>query len=368
MKLLINKSVIETAATDLARVIAQRNAIPILADIMCEVHGDTMTMTANDAEVMLKTTVPLEQSDGDGCFCVLAMRLTQALAPLPNQTLTITIDNDQNQMHIRHSRGETFFPIDNHNEYPTLADDANSNPVALDATALCNALKVTQWATALDELRKQLCGVYLNTVPEGLDVVATDGKCLVRYRLSDITQQVSVIIPKKVVKILLSILGDGGVTLTVGSKTGRISTARYTLTFLQIDARYPNYESVIPKEAPLTAELNRVEAISSIRCVMPFSDTTLGMLRVSLEDGKMNVSGQDTMFACGAEGNASVQYQEQNISIGLHGGLLLNTLTNIPAEQLRLRMTDAQHPLVIEPLEQPQGCNIMMMVMPMRLD
>ena len=368
MKLKVNKTVLEGAATDLARVIAQKNSMPILADILCEVHDGEMRMTANDTEIMLSTSVRLEECDGNGTFAVLAMRLTQALSPLPDQTLTITIDNDQKQMRIQHSRGETFFPIDDAAEYPFILKDSQDKAVTLNAVAVKEALRVTQWATALDELRKQMTGVYLNTVPEGLDVVATDGKCLVRYRLNDLTEQCSVILPKKVVKILLSILVDGEMTLLIGNKTACITADGYQLTFVQIDARYPNYNAVIPKQTILEAELNRTEAMSSIRCVMPFSDVQLGLLKVSLEDGKMNVAGNDMNFACGATGNASVLFQGEATSIGLHGGLLLNTLNNIPSEQLRIRMTDSQHPLIIEPNQQPAGCDILAMVMPMRLD
>lgn len=368
MKLKLDKSVLEGAANDLVKVIAQRNSMPILSDILCEVRDGMLTMTASDTEVMATTSIRLLECDGEGRFAVLAMRLPQALGPLPEQQLTINVDTEQGQMQIMHERGETFFPIDNADEYPFIKEDSDTTAVTLNAMALREALRVSQWATALDELRKQMCGVYLNTVPEGMDVVATDGKCLVRYRLLGETAPCSVILPKKVVKILMSILYDGDATIEIGTKTAVITTNDYRLVFTQIDARYPNYNSVIPNDTTLEAEMNRAEAISSIRCVSPFCDTSLGMLKVSLENGKMKVSGNDTLFACGATGNAAVQYQGEATAIGLHGSLLLNILTNIPSEELRVRMTDPQHPLIIEPKIQPAGCDILTMVMPMRMD
>lgn len=74
MKLKVNKTVLEGAATDLARVIAQKNSMPILADILCEVHDGEMRMIANDTEIMLSTSVKLEECDAAGTFAVLAMR------------------------------------------------------------------------------------------------------------------------------------------------------------------------------------------------------------------------------------------------------------------------------------------------------
>lgn len=110
MKFIISKTALEMAVKNICRVINPKNALPILADILCMVDEErkTITMTGSDAEAWLTYQVALQECEGGGPFCIGADLLRDALAELTEQPLTIlaTTESD-NRFTLKHESGTT---------------------------------------------------------------------------------------------------------------------------------------------------------------------------------------------------------------------------------------------------------------------
>ena len=166
MKLIVKKSSLEVCVKNLVRVINTKNALPILGDILFDVNetAKTARLTASDSEVTLSTEVILDECEGGGRFCVGATTLAAMLAEVSEQPVTITATTESDQKFtITYAQGSAFCPLENADEYPMPQTEAyNEKLDGLKADYLRDALKRSMWATANDDLRPVMNGMYFD--------------------------------------------------------------------------------------------------------------------------------------------------------------------------------------------------------------
>ena len=375
MKLIVNKALLGEAANLLARVINQKNALPILGDVLFDVKNNEVTLTASDSEVTMNTTIGLDTMEGEGRFCVSADQLRASLAELTDEKVTIiaTTESD-NVFKLQHQSGETYFPIDNADEYPLPKSETLPEPVSLEGIQVREALKRSLWATATDDLRPIMNGVCFALKDGWLDVVASDGHVLVKSHINaikgaKITDEFRFIIPKKAANILSGVLSGDPVKVSWNEQSCRMEFWPYTLDMRLVEGKYPNYNSIIPDDQPLTAIVPRAFALCSLKKVLPFSPDTQGshLLRMSLTKDRLKLTAEDFDFAKGSHDSFYVDYPNAEIEIGVSGSRLAAILSKLSGGEMCMGMTDASRAITFEPNEQDEDCEVLMLTMPMLL-
>ena len=373
----VSKSALDAAASALSRVINPRAPIPVMSNILFRVQGDTLHMRASDSEVTINTTVPLAgfPSTSEECsFCAPATCLCSALEAISEQMLTITVvrensgEDGDNTMRIAHNTGETYFGVEGSDEYPMPAEAEYATTITVRGDRLREAMRCTLWATGADELRAQLCGVHLNSTPQGLDVVGTDGRALSRYTLKEVSGDCTATLPRNAVKTIMSVMGEDDVTLSFSSTRGAARTGAYTVSFVLAEGAYPNYNAVIPRDTKRTSIANRDALMGSIRRVSPFGNAASGLLTLIFSGNTLTMKGADTNYGYGAIDNASISFDGEATTIGVNGPMFQNVLSHIESAEVFVKMSDPQRPVVITPAGNIPDTDILMMAMPMRVD
>ena len=376
MKLIVNKALLGEAANLLARVINPKNALPILGDVLFDVKNNEVTLTASDSEVTMSTTIGLDTMEGEGRFCVSADQLRASLAELTDEKVTIiaTTESD-NVFKLQHQSGETYFPIDNADEYPLPKSETLPEPVSLEGIQVREALKRSLWATATDDLRPIMNGVCFALKDGWLDVVASDGHVLVKSHINaikgaKITDKFRFIIPKKAANILSGVLSGDPVKVSWNEHSCRMEFWPYTLDMRLVEGKYPNYDSIIPEDQPLTAIVPRAFALCSLKKVLPFSPDSQGshLLRMSLTKDRLKLTAEDFDFAKGSHDSFYVDYPHAEIEIGVSGNRLAAILSKLSGGEMCMGMTDASRAITFEPNEQDEDCEVLMLTMPMLLN
>ena len=371
MKLVVSSTALGAATTMLAKVINTKNALPILGDILFEVKGKELTLLASDSETTLRTTIEIEESDGDGRFCVSANKLKEALAEISEQPITLTATTETTMMlTVEHQSGEFHFPIENADEYPKFEVLSCEAPLVMDGNLLADAIKRSQFAMANDELRPIMCSIFFRLTHGYVDIVASNGSVLSKSQIHinciDAEDNLSMIIPRKAVSILNSMpLTIGDATIITSERNADITCCGYTLGFRQIEGKYPNYNSVIPEDQPLTAKISRAWLVSAIRKVAPFANDSSNMIVMDFTKNKLRVSGDDFDLSMGATDELNIEYDKEPITIGVKASQLLKALAQLPGQELYWNMTDPSHAITFEPCEQPDDVEITMLTMPM---
>lgn len=361
MKIVVSSTALAVAVKNLCRVINAKNALPILGDILCDVseQDKSITLTASDSETWLRQTLALLEAEGGGKFCVDATRLMAAVGELTEQPVTILATTESDcTFRLQHSTGEAYFPLELADEYPTPEEPRDPDTLWLNVRQVTEALNVTQWATANDDLRPVMTGVYFNFTDQHADITASDGHVLVRYRIhEDCEQTGSFIMPKKVAKLLPAMLAtedrDDEVQMVWTERTAQVEGTLWTLTFRLIEDRYPNYESVIPKDQPYWADIVKDTLVSAVRKVSPFANDSSQLLRLTFEREQLTLTGEDYDFQAGATDRI---YSDSNVTrpltIGLKASSLAAMLQKLPYGELRLSMTDPSRAVTLE--EKPE--------------
>ena len=92
MRFTVSSTALSSRLAALSRVINSKNSLPILGDFLFEISGNNLCLTASDSENVMKTSIPLDDSDGEGKFTVNNRTILDAVKELPEQPLTIDVD------------------------------------------------------------------------------------------------------------------------------------------------------------------------------------------------------------------------------------------------------------------------------------
>lgn len=373
MRFSLSSSALSSRLLSLSRVINNKNSLPILSCFLFQVKDNVLTITASDSENVMKTTIELTEHDGDGEFAVQSQTILDAVKELPEQPLTLNVNLDEHVIYLTYQNGSYHFPVQSAEEYPREQEmGENASKFALDAQVLSSAISRSLFAAAQDELRPVMNGIYFDLKPDCLSIVATDGHKLVRNNILSLQSETpaSFILPRKPATLLKGVLPqtEGEVTIEFDSKQATIRFAEGYLACRLIEGRYPNYASVIPSNNPCQLNIDRRTLLGSLRRVLPFASESSQLIRLRLSMGQLEVSSEDIDFYTSAKETIVCDYASNPMSIGFKGSSLMEILSNLTSDEVTLELADPSRPCIILPVEQPEGQDILMLIMPMLLN
>lgn len=374
MKIKVSSAALFSRLTSINRVLNSKNSLPILDCFLFEVADGKMNITASDSETTLVTSVDLISNDQDARFCIKAKTIQDSLKEISDQPITFDVNLDTMEIRGSYQNGRFNIIGERADDYPVphqMEGDAVRHEMR--QNALLSGITHSLFATADDEIRPVMTGIYFDFTPECLVFVGTDGRKLVRNKDFSITSetQVGFILPKKPANILKGLLQKGEeamATLEFNDKMAVVRTADFTLTCRLIDGRYPNYNSVIPQNNPYKATVDRAAFVSTLKRVLVFSSQSSAQVKLSFKKDTVTVSGQDVDYSTSAEERLICQYDAPTINIGFKGTLLLDILGNLDSEEVLVELADPGRAGIIKPAQQKEGEEILMLLMPMMLN
>ena len=358
----VSNKTLSDALAMVSKVVAAKNVLPILNDIIFKVEKDKLWLTGADVENQLTTSIDITDVQEEGEFAINAKDIMEAVKNIPDMPLTFSREDNANTMKIDYFSGEFSLPIDDTDEFPKMVDINESEVVCIGIIEriLQENIARTVFATADDELRPVMNGICFDLMEDGLNVVASDGHQLVRNK----------VLPKKPALILKNILkkGEDMVNIKADDRRIEVQTEAFTLNSRLIEGRYPNYNSVIPKQNPNILTINRQTLIAALRRVSPFSDNGSRLVRMHVEPGKVELRAEDFDFAKSATEQMACDYNGSSMNIGFKGVSVIEILTNISASEIELHLADPSRAALIMPATQPEGQEITMLQMPMLIN
>ncbi len=373
MRFTLSSSALSSRLSVLSRVINSKNSLPILDCFLFEVYNQTLTITASDSENVMRTTIVLDDQDGEGRFAVKNSTILDAVKELPEQPLTIDMDTNTLTIKVIYQNGIYNFTAQDANEYPTLQGMPEGVTVLTLPSAMLNdCINRSIFATATEELRPVMNGIYFDLTADALAIVASDGHKLVRNRIYSIKSETpsAFILPKKPATLLKNVLGkdESDVTVRFDERNAEIKFGDTLLLCRLIEGRYPNYNSVIPTDNPNELTIDRKSLIGALRRVMPFASESSQLVRLHMETGRLVISSEDIDFSTSAKEEIACDYQGNTMNIGFKGPSLAEILNNLQGEEVTLMLADPSRPCLIVPNEQPEDQDILMLIMPMLLN
>ena len=373
MRFNLSSTALGSRLLTLSREINSKNSLPILDCFLFSVHDGQLTVTASDSENVMRGTLNLENCEGEGDFAVNNHTILDAVKELPEQPLSLDVDMGEMKIYITYQNGSYNFPILNADEYPKAQTvSENATTITIDAGILSDNVNRSLFATAQDELRPVMNGIYFDLQADSLAIVASDGHKLVRNKNFMIKSDIpaSFILPKKPATLLKNVLSkDGGdVVIRFDDRSADISFAEGNLSCRLIEGKYPNYNSVIPQDNPNQVTIDRKSLIGALRRVLPFASDSSQLIRFHVAAGLLELRAEDIDFATSAKESVTCEYGGNPMDIGFKGSSMLEILNNLESEDVTIQLADPSRAGIIIPGVQPENEDILMLIMPMLLN
>ena len=375
MKFVVSSTELLSHLSAISKVINSKNTLPILDNYLFLLEENLLTVTASDLESTLITSLELDNTNGTGAIAVPAKLMNETLKEFPEQPLTFQIDPETFAIEIFSQNGKFSIVGQNGEDFPQqpILNEDIASTINLNHTVLLNGINKTLFATADDELRPVMNGIFVELSTEDIKFVASDAHKLVRYKRFDAKAEkdASFILPKKPAALLKSLLPkeDFDVKLEFDDKNAFFTLSNFKLICRLVEGNYPSYNSVIPTNNPNQLIIDRVEFYNTVRRVSVFSNQASNLVRLKLTENQLVVSAQDIDFAISAVERLSCQYEGEDMEIGFKSTFLQEILSNLSATDVKMELSDPTRAGLLLPAEnEHEEENILMLLMPMMIN
>jgi len=318
-------------------------------------------------------TVSMEViSESDGAIAIPSRRIIDILKTLPDTPITFNINPENLAVEITADNCKFNDIGQKSEEYPKTPTFKSSNSFTINSLVLHKIIDKTIFATANDEIKPALQGVFFNVKNNFTDFVATDSHRLIKYTRHDVKsdQEFSFIMPKKPLMAIRESLSRNDTIVTVQSnnENALFSFNNYRLICKLINAKYPNYDAVIPQENPNKLTIDRNTILNSIKRAAIYSNQSTYFVRLNLKGQNLTVIAEDTDYSISALENISCKYVGEDIQIGFNAKFLTETIASIDTEEIILESSTPNRACLIKMAENeiPEE-NIIALIMPIVL-
>lgn len=349
--------------------ISPNPVLPVLEDFLFEAYGGNLMIASTNLETSIITNLEV-QIDEEGKIAVPAKILLDTLKALPDQPIQFYVNEETRAIEITSAYGKYKLAGDAPDDFPEIPEDKDTHKINIPGSGLGNAISKTLFATSNDELRLAMTGVYFHVDYNKIIFVATDAHKLVKYTIGDITSEVSqsFIVPKKGLTLVKNALGsDDAVDISFNTKNVFFNFENTMIVCRLVDAKYPDYNAVIPVDNNQLLQLGRTDFQSSLKRIAIYSNKTTNQVVLNLTDGSLTVSAQDLDFSNEATEQLPCTYGGEPMTIGFNAKFLIEMLGVLDSDDIQIRLSSPNKAGILVPDQEKTNEDILMLVMPVMM-
>jgi len=380
MRFSISSDRLKEALSKVSAVVPSKTTLPILQDILFELKGNALYLTATDLEISVRMTIEPVDGEEDGAGAIPEDKLTRVVKALPEGLLLKFESLDSNRVLITTNKGGEYkMSIEPADSFPAIPESIGETAgfgVVISGGVLKEIIENTVFATSKEELRPATMGVLFQFKGDEFIAVATDGYRLVKIARRGVVNLKGgadfsgVIVPAKTLQIIAkSIEDEETCEIMINEKHIQFSTERITIISRLIDEKYPNYESVIPYENNKELVVERDLFLSTVKRVSIFANSTTNQIKFKLDpSGFVEVSAEDVDFGGSAKERLDCAYNSEPMEIAFNAKFITDILGHIDSEKVLFKFGSPTRAAIVQPYEDSEDREMLMLVMPMRLN
>lgn len=369
MQVILQSQTLTKTLTIVKTALPSSFTMPILASFLFEIADNKIKITGTDLETTLSAEIECENSEPIN-FCIEAEKIVELMKTIASQPVTLKID--AKEIEIVSSSGNYNMPISDAKEFPTFAQIEEAKAISIPAHVLNAGLSKTAFSIGTDDLRISLCGVCFDIKTDRIIFVATDANKLVKYTRTDVSgaEESQFILPRKPIAVLRTALSglDCDAEMVYNVQNVNFKFENFNLICRLIDAKYPAYDSVIPKENPNTLETDKSEFLKSLKRISIFSNKTTHQISLDKKGNEFTLVGEDVDYSNKGVETLPCVGDGDDMKIGFNSRFLSEMLSNIPDGKVKLSMSAPNRAGILTPIEEEsEHEETLMLVMPVML-
>jgi len=346
--------------------VERRQTLPVLGNVLFEATTDSLTLTASDSEIELQAVTNLHV-DVPGAVTVPARKMLDICRSLP-ESARLDVELDGQKIKVNSGRSRFTLATLPAAEFPKVKEIVDGQHLTLKESELSRSIRNSSFSMAQQDVRFYLNGLLMEIGQQKLCCVATDGHRLAYAETATDTEPdepVRAIVPRKSINELARLLSDEdkSCNLLINNNFLQIQLEGVRLTTKLIDGRFPDYNRVIPIDSDKNLLVDRESLRLSLSRAAILSNEKYKGVRLALETGVLTISSNNPDQEEAID-EQEVDYTGESMAIGFNVSYLLEVLSTLDTENVRIYLKDGGSSVVVTP-EPHNNCKYV--IMPMRL-
>ncbi|WP_088287288.1 DNA polymerase III subunit beta [Ideonella sp. A 288] len=355
------------ALQSVAGIVERRHTLPILANVLMRKTGDDIEFTTSDLEIQVRTHAELGGDAGSFATTVGARKMIDILRTLPADQV-VTLTSAQNKLTLTGGKSRFTLQTLPADDFPLVNEAVDFGPAfAVPQKTLKTLINQVHFAMAVHDIRYYLNGILFVAEGKTLTLVATDGHRLglAQAQLANDIPKQEVILPRKTVLELQRLLKDEDTDIEMRFAGNQAKFAFSGMEFVTklVEGKFPDYNRVIPKNHKNSVTLGRAPLLASLQRAAILTSEKFKGVRVNLEPGLLRIASSNAEQEEAKE-ELEVDYGGDAIEIGFNVTYLMDALSNIPHDMVKLELQDGNASALITV---PEQAGFKYVVMPMRI-
>jgi DNA polymerase-3 subunit beta len=348
----------------------KKSTLPMVSAVLIEAEDPSaLRVSATDLEVALVGQYSAQVTAG-GKAAVTARQVADIVRALPSDNVVVR-SYENHGLEITAGRADFKLVGLPPEEFPSLPTIEGVALSIIGVETFRLLVERTLFSVSTDETRYNLMGVFVQPAVDGkVRFVSSDGHrlCIAERDLAEgesLALSAGVIVPKKgFAEAKRLVEGEGGTCeIGLGQKTFVFRYGEATVMMRPLEAKFPDYDAVVPKEVKRTARLNRANFMDALRRVAILAADKANTVRLAFSASGLELSATTPQLGEAHE-VIDVDLVGEDLRIGFNARYLLDALQVIPTEVVRVELGDEGSPGVLRP-DDRQG--FLGVVMPIRI-
>ncbi|WP_298826757.1 DNA polymerase III subunit beta [uncultured Piscinibacter sp.] len=350
-----------------AGIVERRHTLPILANVLIRKNGSQVELTTSDLEIQVRTMAELDGDSGSFATTVGARKLIDILRSMPADQ-TVSLSANQNKLTLQGGKSRFTLQTLPSDDFPLVQEAADFGPMfSVPQKTLKLLINQVHFAMAVHDIRYYLNGILFVAEGKSLTLVATDGH---RLALAQATLDVEipkqeVILPRKTVLELQRLLKDEDTAIEMRFAGNQAKFVFSGMEFVSklVEGKFPDYNRVIPKNHKNAVTLGRAPLLASLQRAAILTSEKFKGVRVNIEPGTLRIASSNAEQEEAKE-ELEIDYNGDAIEIGFNVTYLIDALTNMSQEMVKIELQDTNSSALITV---PEQAGFKYVVMPMRI-
>lgn len=367
MKFTCEKSSFAREISFAQEIIASKNALSIMSNVLLEASEGSLSLKATDIKVSFETVIPVD-TNKPGSITVFCDKLSGILASIPDGE--IEIEQDDSKIIIKPTFKKVRFQLKtiSSEKFPELPEAPESSFFSIPAREFKEMISQVVFAVSDDETRYFMNGVYMEKSEGGIVMVSTDGRRLAYVKKdfdADIPSFKGVIVPPKVLNLVARRASDEGlIDIAVTDKNIFLRFGSYKISSVLIEGQFPNYQKVIPESQKTKVSVKRTELLDALKRVSIFVEQKSRRTFFTLSPGVLVLASEESELGTARE-EIPCSYDGPDTTLALNYKYVEDPLKVLAGEYVNLEFTEPNRAITLSPEEDKGFFHI---VMPMQLE
>ncbi|NQY63058.1 MAG: DNA polymerase III subunit beta [Alteromonadaceae bacterium] len=367
MKFSLNRELLLKPLLLVSGAVERKSTLPILSNILFDVSGQSLTLTATDLELEMVSYTQIDNQGEDGKITIPARKLLDICKSLPDDS-TLTFETENDVIKISTGRSKYMLSTLPADDFPNIDEWKGDVEFKILKSELLRLIESTYFSMANQDVRYYLNGMSIECENNEIRSVATDGHRLAICKIGNDSLALparQVIVPRKGILEIIRLLEpvDEYIQIYLGSNHIRIIEPKFSFTSKLVDGRFPDYRRVLPinGDKVLITDKDQLRQVLSRASIL--SNEKFKGVRLNFSTSELKITANNPEQEQ-AEEVIEIDFPFEEVEIGFNVNYILDVLNAIKDPQVKFTLADANSSVVIEGNDTGEAIYV---VMPMRL-